>query len=174
MPPKFVNCNTVSLHMSAQPVKMTIASRLTMITTLLAEQSKLVMTAPTPVPTPPLLKHISAWERCLHEDDDKDFIRQGIRHGFSFTDPHVVIENLALAQVTDSLSTGSPHIHPIISEAITDELLSGGYVKCSNKPKIISALSTIPKPDGGIFLIHDLSCPSHDENIPVTAGPQLV
>ena len=119
------------------------------------------MNAPPPVFPPPLLKHIAAWERCLHEDNDKDFILHGIRHGFSLIDSDVDIDDIAPAQVTNNLSTRSPLIQPIISEAINDELLSGGYVKCSDEPKIISALSAIPKPDGGIRLIHDLSRPNN-------------
>ena len=108
-----------------------------------------------------MLKHIAAWERCLHEDNDKDFILHGIRHGFSLIDSDVDIDDIAPAQVTNNLSTRSPLIQPIISEAINDELLSGGYVKCSDEPKIISALSAIPKPDGGMRLIHDLSRPNN-------------
>ena len=60
----------------------------------------------------------------------------------------------------NNLSTCTPHHQPVISEAINEELLSGGYIKCPNKPKVISALSAVPKPNGGIRLIHDLSCPS--------------
>ena len=88
------------------------------------------------------------------------FILQGIRHSFSLINSHVDIENIAPGQVANNLSTGSLHIHPNISEAISGELQSGGYVKFSDKPKTISALSAIPKPDGGIRLMHDLSCPS--------------
>lgn len=59
----------------------------------------------------------------------------------------------------NNLPTRTPNIHPVISEAISEELQSGGYIKCSDSPKIISALSAVPKPDGGIRLIHDLSRP---------------
>ena len=42
----------------------------------------LLMKAPTPVSPPPLLKHMAASERCFYEDNDTDFILQGIWHGF--------------------------------------------------------------------------------------------
>ena len=80
---------------------------------------------------------------------------------FLLIDSDVDIDDIAPAQVTNNLSTTSPLIQPIISEAITDKLLSGGYVKCSDEPKLISVLCAIPKPDGGIQLIHDLSHPNN-------------
>ena len=72
----------------------------------------------------------------------------------------VNIGNISPAHVQNNLSTWTPHLQPVISEAINDELLSGRYIKCPNKPKVISALSAVPKPNGGILLTHDLSRPN--------------
>ena len=55
----------------------------------------------------------------------------------------------------------APHIFSPLS-AKPLELLFGGYISCpdSDKPKIISALSAVPKPDGVIRPIHVLSRPT--------------
>jgi hypothetical protein len=63
------------------------------------------------------------------------------------------------AFVPNSVSTSLPNVKPLVEAAITEELNSGGYAHCSVKPKIISALSAVPKSDGDIRLIHDLSRP---------------
>ena len=163
MLPKVANCNTVNLHMCAKSAIVATALPLIRTTTLLDQAQQtitLLMNSPPPVSPPPLLKHAAAWESCLNEDNDKDFIVHGIRHGFSLIKSDVDIDDIAPTQVTNNLSTRSRLIQPIISEEITDELLSGGYVKCSDEPKLIGALLAIPKPDGGIRLIHDLSRPN--------------
>ena len=43
---------------------------------------------------------------------------------------------------------------------ISEELVSGHYVRCNtHDPTIVSAVSAVPKPDGSLRLIHDLSRP---------------
>ena len=120
------------------------------------------MNAPPLVSPPPLQEHLAAWKRYLHENYDKDFILDGIKQGFSMIDKNVSIDSIPPAQVGNNLSTCTLHLQPVISEDITEELLSSGYIPCSDsdKPKIISALSAVPKPDSGIRPIHDLSHPT--------------
>ena len=81
-------------------------------------------------------------------------------HGFSLIDPQVTISDIAPAHVPNNKSTCSDEIKSCIDDAVSNELISGGYIPCTDQPKIISALSAIPKPDGGVQLIHDLSGPA--------------
>jgi hypothetical protein len=104
---------------------------------------------------------VSSWEQCLADDPDKHFILDGIKHGFSLIDPNININDIAPAHVQNSSCTSSPHVKPLVESAISEEIISGGYIHCTNKPKIISALSAVPKPDGDIRLIHDLSRPAN-------------
>lgn len=46
-----------------------------------------------------------------------------------------------------------------VEKQILTEISEGRYVKTPHKPQLISALGAIPKPDGGIRLIHDCSQP---------------
>ena len=125
-----------------------------------SEPKKLPLEAPSPPSLPPLLQHLPAWEECLWNDPDREFIVNGIVHGFSLIDPQVSISDIAPAHVPNNKSTCSDEIKSCIDDAVSNELTSGGYIPCTEQPKIISALSAIPKPDGGVRLIHDLSRPA--------------
>ena len=50
-------------------------------------------------------------------------------------------------------------VYPLATQQILDEVANGNYIQCDTPPKIVSALSAIPKPDGNIRLIHDMSRP---------------
>ena len=115
---------------------------------------------PSPPSLPPLLQHLPAWEECLWNDPDREFILNGIVHGFSLIDPQVTISDIAPAHVPNNKSTCSDEIKSCIDDAVSNELISGGYIPCTEQPKIISALSAIPKPDGGVRLIQDLNGPA--------------
>ena len=121
---------------------------------------KLQLDAPSPPHLPPLLQHIPAWEKCLWNDPDRDFILHGIVHGFSLIDPQVAINDISPVHVTNNKSPCSDEIKSCIDDAVSNELISGGYIPCNEQPKIFSALSAVLKPDGGIRLIHDLSRPA--------------
>ena len=118
------------------------------------------MNAPPSVSPPPLQEHLAAWERCLRDDYDKDFILDGIKQGFSLIDKNASID-LPKWEIIYPLA---PHIFSLLSAkpSLTEELLSGGYITCpdSDKPKIVSALSAVPMPDGGIRPIYYLSRPT--------------
>ena len=64
----------------------------------------------------------------------------------------VTISDIAPAHVPNNKSTCSDEIKSCIDDAVSNELISGGYIPCTEQPKIISALSAIPKPDGGVRL----------------------
>jgi len=110
--------------------------------------------------TPPLLKNIATWEYELQYDEDRTFILEGIKAGFSLVDSDVIINELPQACVSNSASLRSNKENKRkLEEQITHELMCGNYIICHQKPKIVSAINSIPKPNGTVRLIHDLSRP---------------
>lgn len=98
-----------------------------------------------------------AWQQELEEDCDRDFLLHGIRHGFDIVDAGA---NPKPVEVENNKSAGpqSP-LYNKASKQVMDEILSGNYIICDQKPTIISPLSVLEKPDGGVRLIHDASQP---------------
>ena len=106
-------------------------------------------------PSPGL--NFDVWEEELTGDSDRDFILNGIRNGFDI----VSTDEIPLAVETNnniSARPGAP-MYEQASKQILAEITEGNYVVCDDKPAIISPLSVIPKPDGGVRLIHDGSQP---------------
>ena len=60
-----------------------------------------------------------------------------------------------------SASPGRPSEHfNLAKQQVMSEISVGNYRVCENKPRLISQLGAIPKPTGGIRLIHDCSRPA--------------
>ena len=58
-----------------------------------------------------------------------------------------------------SKSSQLPNTKHRLESQIAEELVCGHYVWCNTHPTIVSAVSAIPKPDGSLQLIHDMSRP---------------
>ena len=119
---------------------------------------------PSSMPTshdqsPPLLKHLAAWEHWLADDFDRDFILHCVKYGASLIDPDKCPELIPPASVPNGRSVTTAAVYPLVTQQILNELANGNYIQCDTPPKIVSALSAIPKPDGNIRLIHDMSRP---------------
>ena len=54
-----------------------------------------------------------------------------------------------------------PKYRAQVHARICEEIVDGNYKVLASPPKIVSALAVVPKPNGDIRLIHDLSRPSH-------------
>ena len=67
--------------------------------------------------------------------------------------------NIPSAFVPNSSSATSPSVRHRVEQQLLMELSAGQYKLVQHKPKIVSALSVVDKPDGDIRLIHDLSRP---------------
>lgn len=114
--------------------------------------------------------NITAWENELGNDFDKSYILNGIRNGFDIIDP---VSSPARAYLKNhpSARPSSP-LYQKATEQVLTEIENGNYVKVPFTPKIVSPLGVIPKPDGGVRLIHDCSRPEglavndYAENIP--------
>lgn len=99
----------------------------------------------------------SAWEEELKDDYDEEFLLNGIRNGFNIVSEVPLPENIA----TKNHPSARPN-SPLYKEAhaqILTEIENGNYIFADSTPKIVSPLGVIPKPDGGVRLIHDCSRP---------------
>ena len=95
----------------------------------------------------------------LQNDQDKEFILNGLREGFSIVDTPV--HQIPPSSTANHSSALSPENRSKVEEKIREELSEGHYVITDHTPRITSALAAIPKPDGDIRLIHDFSRPEN-------------
>ena len=111
---------------------------------------------PTSVPQVQSGLVFDEWEKELVGDPDREFLLKGIRNGF-----HIIDQTCNLKPVCQNnyKSATCPEAKPMVEKQILTEIEEGNYVKVDKKPTIVSALGAIPKPDGGIRLIHDGSMP---------------
>ena len=103
---------------------------------------------------------MSAWREELADDYDAPFILQGIENGFDIVDPSAVPE---IVEIDNNISA-QPYskLYDQATTQIISEIEQGNYEICTqnNKPAIISPLSVIEKPQGGVRIIHDCSQPA--------------
>ena len=99
----------------------------------------------------------TAWEEELKNDFDKDFILEGLKNGFDIIDASATPVQVH-CQNHPSAKPGGP-LYDKASEQVMNEILEGNYEVVSEAPDIISPMGVIPKPDGGVRLIHDCSLP---------------
>ena len=98
-----------------------------------------------------------AWEQELKGDIDEIFLLDGIRNGFRIRNSDV--EPITVEQ--DNYNSAiNKDVRDRVEKQILDEIREGRYVVTNIKPKIVSALGAIEKPDSNdIRLIHDASRP---------------
>ena len=101
--------------------------------------------------------NLRAWEEELCDDVDRTFLLQGIRYGFDIIDENAVISPVTLP----NHPSARPHseLFEKATKQVVNEIQCGNYVVCDPPPKIVSPMAAIPKPDGGVRLIHDCSRP---------------
>ena len=102
---------------------------------------------------------LAAWRDELGDDYDKEFILQGVEHGFD------IISELAdpVSVETDnhrSARSDSP-LFDAAHKRFCDEVSQGNYVPTTRRPTIVSAIGVLPKSDGDVRLIHDYSLPEN-------------
>lgn len=88
---------------------------------------------------------------------DKEFILTGIEHGFDIVNPEA-IPPIAEEKNHQSASPQNPSYEKI-NRQIIHEIEHGNYVITPTRPKLVSPLGAVPKPDGGVRVIHDCSRP---------------
>ena len=100
---------------------------------------------------------LTAWEQVLGDDFDKDFLLNGIKFGFDIVDVDSEPQPVEL----DNHPSASPQ-SPLFQQAskqVEQEIINQNYIEVDSPPIIVSPLGAIPKPDGGVRLIHDCSRP---------------
>ena len=97
--------------------------------------------------------NLEAWEN----DFDKTFLLHGSEFGFDIVNkenlPVGILANNHLSALPGSQLYEKAHLQ------ILNEIECGNYVLTESSQRIISPLGVIPKPDGGVRLIHDCSRP---------------
>ena len=93
----------------------------------------------------------------MEDDPDREFILNGIRNGFDIVDPDSDISEVVCPN-HPSARPDSP-LYNKASAHVQTEIECGNYTICDTPPTIISPMAAIPKPDGGVRLIHDCSRP---------------
>ena len=96
------------------------------------------------------------WEKELKNDPDKDFLFNGLKHGFPLIDSSD--QHIHFIRSQNHAST-IEHCDKV-EKRIIEEIEDGNYVKVDpSTVKIVSPLAAIEKPDGDVRIIHDLSYP---------------
>ena len=101
--------------------------------------------------------NLEAWREELQGDPDKDFLLEGVINGFQIVNSSTLVVPVEVDN-HPSASPGSKH-YELVKQQILSEISDGNYIICDNKPDFISPLGAIPKPAGGVRLIHDCSRP---------------
>lgn len=110
-----------------------------------------------------IAQHYEVWQKELDKDPDREFILSGLRNGFSLIDSDIDInQNVVPVETQNHKSARDPKLFAAINNQILCEMEDDNYVLVQDKPKIVSPLAAIPKPSGGIRLIHDCSLPDHN------------
>ena len=81
----------------------------------------------------------------------------GIKNGFDIIDVGAAPTRVEINN-HPSAAPGSP-LFNLADNQIQQEIANGNYIKIDKPPIIVSPLGAIPKPDGGVRIIHDCSRP---------------
>lgn len=97
------------------------------------------------------------WLSELHSDEDSAFLSDGICNGFKLV---AIGTTFGQVEQENYKSATNPANRCTVEETIRDEMTKGNYVISASKPRIVSALGAIPKPNSSeVRLIHDCSRP---------------
>lgn len=101
--------------------------------------------------------NLTAWEEELGNDVDREFLLHGIKHGFDIIDNEAVLSPVILPNHPSAKPQSE--LYEKATKQVLNEIQCGNYVICDHPPTIVSPMAAIPKPDGGVRLIHDCSRP---------------
>ena len=93
----------------------------------------------------------------MEDDQDREFILNGIKFGFDIVDAESDISEVICANHPSARPQSA--LYEKASAQVRAEIECGNYRICDSPPAIISPMAAIPKPDGGVRLIHDCSRP---------------
>ena len=92
---------------------------------------------------PPNGLRLTAWEKELQDDVDREFILNGIKHGFDIIDTDA---NPELVECSNhkSAQPGSP-LYDQATAQVLKEIKMGHYEVVSEPPRTVSPMGVIPK-----------------------------
>ena len=95
------------------------------------------------------------WEQELTDDEDSEFLLNGIRYGFKILTPQDDIKHVRCK----NYKSATEEYHSETEQQIIKELELGRYKICDTPPTIVSSIGAIPKSSGSVRIIHDCSRP---------------
>ncbi len=99
------------------------------------------------------------WEKELEDDEDREFILDGIKNGFKLIDGPV--EEIKKCRSENHKS--AKQNQKAVEERIKEEINEGNYVVTDeNDVILVSPLAAIEKSDGDVRVLHDLSYPENN------------
>ena len=126
------------------------------------EQRSSTKAQPPPSPPDPSIKphdlsqFKDVWDELLPPwATDREYIMDCLTHGF----PVVDREPSRVPVLTRNYKSALEQCDAVEAQ-LRDEIANGHYRIVDERPLIVSALGAIPKPDGGVRLIHDASRPT--------------
>ena len=105
--------------------------------------------------TAPMTLCYEAWEKYLCGDDNRQYLLDGVRLGFSLFDENITPESF----LCKNYRSATMDNYLASEKQIQLELDLGRYVVSLNQPECVSSLGAIPKTEGRVRMIHDLSRP---------------
>jgi hypothetical protein len=94
------------------------------------------------------------WRAELAQDAHRTYILNGIEFGFSLVDDDDISLRAYRSNYRSALDNSA-----LVEQKMRNEITLKRYIVCKAKPQIISSLGVVPKQNGDIRLIHDLSRP---------------
>lgn len=97
---------------------------------------------------------LEIWQSELANDKDRQFLLDGIEHGFRITEPRSEKKVVEQRNHKSALEYKTA-----VERELVDQINKGHYIVAAKKPTITSALAAIPKDKDNVRIIHDGSRP---------------
>ena len=105
--------------------------------------------------TAAMTTNLASWQYYLKDDENKDFILDGVEHGFRLINEDVMPNQFFTRNYKSATSLSRIGAE----KQIITEIQLGRYVVTQQKPSCVSSLGAIPKTGDKVRLIHDMSRP---------------
>ena len=113
-----------------------------------------IRTKPAPRAECAMTDALEFWRAELAQDAHRTYILNGIEFGFSLVDDDDIPLRAYRSNYRSALDNSA-----LVELKMRNEIALKRYIVCEAKPQIISSLGVVPKQNGDIRLIHDLSRP---------------
>ena len=99
------------------------------------------------------------WLVELKDDPDKEFLLDGIKHGFRISS---IKDQSNVRKVETPNHTSAIKYKDLVEVELKEQLALGNYIKSTVPSHIVSPIGAIPKSDNEVRVIHDGSRPTSD------------